>query len=410
MIDDRSLTVKLSSIPVGELILKDNGNLQFRYEHGYDGPALSWSMPVRTEAYPHAVCISWFGGLLPEGGIREVISRQFGVSPQNQFGLLNGLGGDCAGAVTIAAPDDLGSGHDMSPIRLGAGDLERLIDELPRFPLGADPQRGVRMSLAGAQPKIPVIVDMFDLYLPRSSDTPTTHIVKPSLGTYPEIVQNEAFCMALARMVGLNVADAGPPRELPGGQEYLQVKRFDRVASDGEAVRVHQEDFCQALAVASERKYQVEGGPSLADSAQLIRAASRNPVADLRTLWDATVFNWAIGNCDAHGKNFSLLYDERSPRLAPLYDLASTVAYPELEKRLAMRIGEAWEIDDVSRKSFVELADRIGISARAALSRTDALLDSIKQSASLLLTIDRYRCDVNELTVRRIDSLGLQAD
>lgn len=409
MSDGRALSVRLDGELVGELRVKPNGNLQFRYAEGYPGPPLSWSMPIREEAYPHAACAAWFGGLLPEGDVRDVLSRQFGVSSQNQFALLTELGGDCAGAVTLSLDPEDSASLRIEPIPLSDAELEKLIESLPRHPLGVDTARGVRMSLAGAQPKIPVIVDMFDMYLPRSSSTPTTHIVKPSLGVYPGIVQNESFCMALAGTVWPRVPDVSA-RRLPGGHEYLLVKRFDRVERDGRQHRVHQEDFCQALSIPAERKYQQEGGPSLADSAELIRGASSNPVIDLQALWDVTVFNWAIGNCDAHGKNFSLLYESRSPRLAPFYDLVSTLVYPELDTRMAMSIGDARQLDEVNASAFAQLARLMKIGERNALARATSLIELIKGSARLLMTIDEYRNPVAAQINARLQSLDLNAN
>src|SRR5260370_24556450 len=122
--------------------------------------------------------------------------------------------------------------------------------------------------------------------------------------------------------------------------EYLLVERYDRVhrqVPGGEPVleRLHQEDFCQAQGIVSEMKYQKEGGPSLKQCFQLLRDVSSAPVLDLGHLLDAVIYNYFVGNNDAHGKNFSLLYhgvgtEDLDVRLAPLYDVVSTVYYPDL--------------------------------------------------------------------------------
>lgn len=115
---------------------------------------------------------------------------------------------------------------------------------------------------------------------------------------------------------------------------------------DGEPVieRLHQEDFCQALGIVPEQKYQQEGGPSLKQSFALVREVSSAPVIDLAQLLDDVVFNYIVGNNDAHGKNLSLLYRPGGGaleiRLAPLYDVVSTLYYRELSRDMAMRIGE----------------------------------------------------------------------
>jgi serine/threonine-protein kinase HipA len=148
--------------------------------------------------------------------------------------------------------------------------------------------------------------------------------------------------------------------------DYLLVDRYDRrhrASTDGSPVveRLHQEDFCQALGIVSEQKYQKEGGPSLKQCFALVREVSSAPVIDLARLLDAVIFNYLVGNNDAHGKNFSLLYrgggdDEVDIRLAPLYDVVSTIYYPELSTEMAMRIGEQYSSDKVTLKAFDQLA------------------------------------------------------
>ncbi len=144
--------------------------------------------------------------------------------------------------------------------------------------------------------------------------------------------------MRLAAAAGLDVASV----ELRAvrDRKFLLVSRYDRATgSDGCIHRIHQEDFCQALAINPERKYSGEGGPTLTNCFALLRRVSLRPAVDVLKLLDAVIFNLVAGNADAHGKNYSILYDEDGPRLAPLYDLLATVAYPELSKGMAMKTG-----------------------------------------------------------------------
>lgn len=143
---------------VGELVLKDNGNLQFRYHDSYSGPAISRALPKQREAHPHAAVRAVFGGLLPEGDVRETVARNLGVSASNDYALLAALGGDVAGALTLL---EEGQQPSMEPtsLALGADDVERLLMDLPQRPLAADPEEGIRLSLAGAQTKVPIIID-----------------------------------------------------------------------------------------------------------------------------------------------------------------------------------------------------------------------------------------------------------
>ena len=149
------------------------------------------------------------------------------------------------------------------------------------------------------------------------------------------------------------------------------------MTSDGNIVRLHQEDFCQALGVVSEMKYQSEGGVSLKQAFGLLRAVSRVPAIDLQNLLDATVFNFFIGNNDAHGKNFSLLYESGTVRLSPFYDLLSTVYYPELSDTMAMKIGGEYTPENIYPRHFEKLAEDAGLSKPMVLKRVPLIADKI---------------------------------
>jgi len=399
------LIVHLAGVPAGRLILKDNGNLQFRYDADYAGPPLSWALPVQLEAHPHAVCRAVFGGLLPEGIGREAIARGLGLSPGNDYALLEGLGGDCAGAITLLPPGFKQNAISMTH-EIDADDLDRIVDELPQRPLAANPRAGTRLSLAGAQPKVPVIIEDGQMALPLSAGAPTTHIVKPEPDAFPGLVDNEAFCMELARRVGLTTASASKHRTR-SGTPYLLVERYDRDLTSDPIRRLHQEDFCQALGNPSDRKYVVEGGPSVSQSISLLREASAAPARDIPRLWQALVFNWLIGNCDAHGKNFSLLYDSGSPTLAPLYDLVSTTAYSELTRRLAMGIDGARNIDEISDAAWNSLAGEVGVRASFAQTIEAELNALVLEEADALRRTDEHENEVANGIALEILSRGM---
>jgi len=390
------LVVYLGGQAAGRLIRKDNGNLQFRYAEAYSGPALSQALPVQKPAYPHELCRAVFAGLLVEGEARETVARNLGVSVGNDYALLEALGGDCAGAITILEPgEELPSTPSVRP--LDANLLDSLLRELPQRPLAADPEEGTRLSLAGAQPKLPVIIEGDEFFLPLNAAAATTHILKPEPARFPGLVDNEAFCMELAHAVGLPVASVRK-RHSAGGLPYLLVERYDRALTTEPIVRLHQEDMCQALGRQPERKYQADGGPTVVELVSLLRACSVKPSQDLITLWRALVFNWLIGNCDAHAKNFSLLYDVGSPTLAPLYDLVSTTVYPELTRRLAMSLGGARQIDDVNAKAWASLAQEVSYSSRFAARETGTLVKRvIEESDRLAGTPPHERVIVREI-------------
>ena len=191
------------------------------------------------------------------------------------------------------------------------------------------------------------------------------------------MVFNEAFCLSLAQAVGLPTTayNLGRVDDI----DYLAVERFDRRFYGERVVRIHQEDFCQALGLTPERKYQGEGGPSLKRCFELIRAVSAAPVLDLGALLDAVVFNFAIGNNDAHGKNFALLHREDGTiRLAPLYDLVCTSYYPELAPNMAMRVGRQAIGDRVSPNDLRRLAKDAGLAAPLVMRRAGELMETIR--------------------------------
>jgi serine/threonine-protein kinase HipA len=272
--------------------------------------------------------------------------------------------------------------------RLTGENLDAILRGLPQRPLGAAPEEGIRLSLAGAQPKLPVVIENGMMALPTNAASPTTHILKPEPTAYPGLVDNEAFCMQLARAALLPVASV-EKAATPTGLRYLVVERYDRDVTADPIRRLHQEDVCQALGIPADRKYQSEGGPGIRDAVELLRSATAVPAQELPRFWEALVFNWLIGNCDAHGKNFSLLHDVSAPTLAPLYDLVSTTVYP-LTTRLAMSIGGATDIADVDLDAWSRLAADAGLSGRFARRTTTVLVERVQAAAIALASEPRH--------------------
>jgi serine/threonine-protein kinase HipA len=377
----RFLDVFLHARRVGQLEQDGSGNLWFQYASDWlaeeNAIALSVSLPLQKERFNRARCRPFFAGLLPESGQRQLIARVLSVSEGNDFALLDKIGGECAGAVSFlprgtALPDR--SSWAFQPVT--ELDLDEKIGELPKRPLLSG-QKGLRLSLAGAQSKMALTIRPEGYAIPLHG-APSSHILKPQSPLFDNLVENEFFCMELARVAGLNVARVSlgkTPRNT-----FLQVERYDRLArEDGSLERLHQEDFCQSLGVAPERKYQEEGGPNLRQCFDLVRAHCSVPAVDLLHLLDAVFFNCLIGNGDAHGKNFSLLYRNNQIRLAPLYDLVCTHAYPELDSRFAMKIGRERDPAKIRAVDFETLAHDAKLNPKAAMRRMGALLKKTEQ-------------------------------
>jgi len=362
---NRSLTVWWDGEHVGQLALTEFGEPNFTYVPEWSTRAnarpISISLPIREDPFRRRECLPFFEGLLPEEGQRDAVARALGVSRTNEFRLLEELGGDIAGALTLLPDGQTPAefAHDDFPNDpLGDKELLALLEALPNRPMLAGEGRKLRLSLAGAQSKLPVVTVGGRIALPKPGQ-PTTHILKPSIARYDGTTENEALCMTLARRIGLDVA----PVELrvTGQNRYLLIERYDRNTQDGKVRRVHQEDMCQALGFTSARKYASEGGPIFRDCFGLLRDYATRPAPSVLALLDAAIFNTLIGNADAHGKNFSLLYGASELKLAPLCDLLSTVAYPAIDDRYAMKIGKARTLDEITPASWDRFATDAGI-------------------------------------------------
>jgi serine/threonine-protein kinase HipA len=378
----RTLDVYMHTGLVGHLTQDDDGDMSFQYAESWLQRAgavpLSHSLPLRVERFRRKECRGFFAGILPEESKREMIARNLGISARNDYAMLERIGGECAGAVTFLPQGEPMPDRHYGYRELSDEQLAAILKKLPRRPLLAG-EEGVRLSLAGAQDKLAVRLEKGTICLPLAG-APSTHILKPNVERFEGVVFDEAFCMRLAAAAGLPAA-AVEIRAV-GGISFLLAERYDRhhrPVPDSEPVveRLHQEDFCQALGIVSEQKYQKEGGPSLKQCFGLLREVSSAPVIDLAQLLDAVIFNYIVGNNDAHGKNFSLLYrpgpGALEIRLAPLYDVVSTMYYPELSRDMAMRIGEQYSSERVTLRDFEKLAEDAKLGkplVRARLTET----------------------------------------
>lgn len=377
----QTLSVWWDGAVVGTLQVNQHGQLRFTYGDDWltdaARPAISFSLPKQAQPFTQRQCRPFFAGLLPEEAQRDAIAGALGFSRGNDFAFLEALGGDVAGALSLWP-----AGHvpptpapDGTPRSLSDDELVDVLETLPKRPLLAG-REGLRLSLAGAQTKLPVVLVDNRVALPAPGQ-PTTHILKPAIARFPHTTENEALVMTLAAAVGLPVAPVSA-RSVKG-RPYLLVTRYDRrFDADGRARRLHQEDFCQALGIVPERKYAAEGGPTFTAAFDLLRRATTMPAGAVLAFLDAAIFNLIVGNADAHGKNFSLLYQGADARLAPFYDLLSTVVYPELSPSLAMKIAKRATLEEIGPTTWRQFADDIGMPARFVQRRVAELADAAR--------------------------------
>ncbi len=374
------LTVWWGDQTVGALRIDRQGDIEFTYAESWrtasHARAISVSLPLRAEPYLRREARPFFEGLLPEESQRIAVARALGVSQQNEFRLLEQIGGEVAGALSLWPEGETppAASYDTSPTPLSEDALIALLDRLPTRPLLAG-EEGLRLSLAGAQAKVPLVLTGAGLALPRPGE-PTTHILKPPIARFADTTENEAFAMRLAKGIGLDTADVDIVTVRD--RSFLLVKRYDRQTdSEGRVQRLHQEDFCQAMGYTSAQKYAADGGPVFRDCFALLRRAATRPARDVLKLLDAALFNLIIGNADAHGKNFSLLYESDEITLAPLYDLLSTVSYPDLSPNLAMKIARRARLEDLVARDWARFAEETGLTEPFIRRRAAALADAV---------------------------------
>lgn len=377
------LSIWLSGLEVAVVSSARGGKLHLSYtqaaleRYALGTPLLSLSLPLTSERYSHGVVKSFLDGLLPEGEPRRAIADGLNVKASDTYSLAEALGRDCAGALVILpvgeAMPSLSTTRLTTP--LSQLELEDLVANLRSAPLGIS--ANVRLSLAGVQDKLTLTRMLDGSWALPNAVTPSTHILKPDIAAYANTVGNEAYCMRFAKHLGLSVANV--ETIVVNSRNLIVVERFDRIVDQkGTVKRVHQEDFCQALAIPPDKKYQELGGPSLRKVAQILDLAGAEA---LEALLQAVTVNVLIGNGDAHGKNFSLIHERPGEiHLAPLYDLVSTYVYGE--KRLAMYIDNVERLESVTSDRILNEAAKWGLPRQRSRKIVGDLLEHTPAAAS----------------------------
>ena len=360
-----SLNVFLNDKHIGTLKKDGNGGIIFQYSINADG-ILSLSLPIQNEPFDNKQCRGFFNGLLPESEhTRIAIGKKYGINPKNDFSILQAIGYDCAGAVSFFDSYDertpskyLQEAYGIAYTPLEENALEKFINELPQKPLATGVE-DMRLSLAGAQDKTSVIVVDGQIGIPKSN-VPTSHILKPAINGFNETIENEFICIKTAKALGINVPDV--KIGYANKTKYFLIQRYDREIINNKIKRIHQEDFCQASNIPSAYKYQAEGGVDFKRCFEILRVTSQPAVA-INQFIQLMIFNYLIGNNDAHGKNFSILhYENGEIKFAPAYDILCSQAYPELSNKMAMKIGGHYKHDEILLRHFEKLANENNIS------------------------------------------------
>jgi serine/threonine-protein kinase HipA len=343
--------------------------------------------------------IAVFDNLLPDDeGIRRRLAERVRAEGSDVYSLLARIGRDCVGALQFL-PDGVAPGPagavEGRPVNKDY--IARKIGDLTATPLGVDEDEEFRISLAGAQEKTAFLFWKKKWHVPHGT-TATTHIMKPQIGVLPNgidltrSVENEYLCLKLTAALGLpsaNIAMADFK-----GNPVLVVERFDRLwTRDKRLLRLPQEDCCQALSVTPTRKYESDGGPSMAAILDLLKG-SDDPEADRRLLLKTQIVFWLLGATDGHAKNFSIFLRPGGRfRLTPLYDVMSVqpaVDASQLRRnkmKLALAVGDSrhYVVHEIMPRHFLQSAAKSGIPATVVQSILDELLESAQTAVSKVM-------------------------
>ncbi|TLX16243.1 type II toxin-antitoxin system HipA family toxin [Rhizobium sp. MHM7A] len=389
------LSVYLYGVETGRFSQSEDGQIGFAYKPEWIKAAaagkahpLSISLPFNEQPAPGAA-EAFIAGLLPDSlKHREILAVELDLgNDPSDMELLAKLGRDCAGALAIVpVGESLDTGHKPMVEYLGEEQLASYIAALPRRPLLVDEEDGVMLSLAGVNDKAAVVASKNRIGLPKHG-FPSTHIIKTDIPGLKDSIKVEHFCLRIAESCGQDVPKSEV--KVAGDQTFLLIWRYDRrlVAeqSGPRLYRLHQEDFCQATGFRPSRKYERHGGPNWQLCFQLMSRTS-DPVRSRETLLDRVILQYLIGNPDAHGKNYSLLYGRSGEvRLAPLYDLNNAEAFrtnfKSVKPIMAMSIGGNFDRDTLTMENWEKFADDCGLNPALVTRRLEELAAAIVDNA-----------------------------
>lgn len=382
----------------GELVFDDVEKMTFQYQADYiqkETIPLSVSMPIREEPYLDKACYIFLQNLLPEESIREKLNTLLNTDSDHLKKIVHVMGGDVAGAVEILPKGDTPY-EDKVTRNLGVIDHSVLINNIEDKPFDVTKQsasdyvtgkvtkRRVRMSLAGAQPKLPVRAILGDdgYQILGPDILLSSHIIKPpsKKNTFKSIVLNEYLCMTAAKRSGLSVASVDLIDYINHENiesDALIVERYDRELVDDILVRLHQEDACQALSFSPINKYEynedhenLKHGPGYEELARIINEYSSVPAIDKMELLNRIFFNLIIGNNDFHGKNTSFIHlGVNLVHLSPAYDIVCTEVYDEVTHDDAMRMGAAKNIGEATKADLNSMFNALGVNPKGSEKR-----------------------------------------
>ena len=411
-----SFDVYFNDAFAGKLSIDKAMRMNFIYDDAYlktEGPPISLTIPLSTQQHEDDVVFPFIENLLPEGEIRSLIQGQNKIEEGNFTRFIELLGGDVAGALSIQL-----EGHTpkfekiQEKSELSLEGLSQLLLDIQDRPFNVSTQKGEvgnRLSLAGAQNKLPVIYSNNKIY--EAKNAPSTHIIKPARkdNRFKSLVYNEYICMKAAKRAGINTADVSllEINDVNGNEsDALLIERYDResskISSTGKEItrRLQQEDLCQLCSIPSTMKYELSGGPGFKELFSKIHQFSSVPVKDDIEVFRRLIFSLVIGNYDAHAKNFSFLVSaDGTISLSPAYDLVCTALYENLDTTFAMLIGEAKDMQSLNEAMFRDLFSKIQKKyhtiRQQLIKYADTSLKAVSDTVQEFTKGDYYQVDLD---------------
>ena len=391
----RNLIVEIEldgkSVYVGNIIGNDYQDACFKYSKEYlvfeKARPISISLPLKAEPFNSDATKNFFEGLLPEGFMRRSVAKWMRTDENDYLSILARLGSECLGAIKIVEKDGLKPAPHY--IKLTDEEVKSLASEGTTESVQLVTK--AHLSLTGASGKVGLYYnDLKNEWFLPVGEAPSTHIVKQSHIRLKKIVTNEQLCLLTAKKLGIDIPESFIINlgSLNDEEVLFATKRYDRKFEgstnnlDGLVVpfRLHQEDFAQALGISAAQKYEKELAGYMKKMFNILRQYSSNPIADQIKMWDICIFNYLVGNTDNHIKNFSLVYSEdlRNIRLAPAYDIISTMIYESSTEEMAMSIGGIYNINEIDKSAFEQQARNVGLGSNMAMKRFNDLVSGFK--------------------------------
>lgn len=391
------LNVFLNNRLVGRLSKEASGAIEFAYDQSWldwgNALPVSLSLQLRETRYTGAQVAAVFENLLPDSApVRNRVAEKVGAEGTDAYSLLSKIGRDCVGALQFLPEDaTLDASGKIDGVPVDEAEIEGIVTNLARAPLGLNEDDEFRISVAGAQEKTALLWHDDKWHKPLGT-TPTTHILKPQIGQIQtstgtidlsNSVENEFYCLKLMEAFGLQANQV----EIAtfGRKKVLVVERFDRrLTQDGRLIRLPQEDCCQALSIPPGQKYQNQGGPGVVQIMKLLQA-SDTPTEDQVAFFKSQIIFWLIGATDGHAKNFSVFLTPGGRfSLTPFYDVLTAQPsfdgrqIPHKAFRLAMSVGGSrkYKILDIHGRHFAETAKEAGLGP----TLINQALDSVRSA------------------------------